>query len=199
MIDWEKNSFNDMGWLNASDTWCGRSCPIRKARWRTKLNRPISSRAPLASALNQAVVTDPRFEVDPEFVVQQVLSPEETGSLIAMEINEFGHLLLSREGGPLLIADPSQPLNHPARIRVYCNEVTSCQGILPLNGEVFVTGEGPEGLGLYRLDRRQPRRSPRSESETGGIHRPVGRARSTWIATWTGRNAVCRDWKRKSI
>jgi glucose/arabinose dehydrogenase len=29
--------------------------------------------------------------------------------------------------------------------------VKSCQGILPLNGEVFVTGMGPDGMGLYRL------------------------------------------------
>ncbi len=34
---------------------------------------------------------------------------------------------------------------------MFCNEVHSCQGILPLNGDVFVTGEGPDGQALYRL------------------------------------------------
>src|SRR5690606_7283863 len=29
--------------------------------------------------------------------------------------------------------------------------VESVQGILPLNGEVFVTASGPQGLGIYRL------------------------------------------------
>lgn len=92
-----------------------------------------------------------RFEISPEFAVEQVFGDDETGSLIAMEFDEFGKLLLSREGGPLLIADPSKPLNHPGRVRVYCNTVNSCQGILPLNGDVYVTAIGPEGMGLYRL------------------------------------------------
>ncbi len=92
-----------------------------------------------------------RFEIDSEFQVEAVLGAEETGSLIAMEFNEFGKLLLSREGGPLLIADPTRPINDAQRVRVYCDEVDSCQGILPLNGDVFVTANGPKGLGLYRL------------------------------------------------
>ena len=92
-----------------------------------------------------------RFEIDPEFMVQQVLTGRETGSLVAMEFNEFGKLLLSREGGPLLIADPTRQLSDPHRVRVYCDQVTSCQGILALNGDVIVTGDGPQGLGLYKL------------------------------------------------
>ena len=92
-----------------------------------------------------------RFEIDSEFTVEAVLGADETGSLIAMEFNEYGKLLLSREGGPLLIADPSKQLNDPERVRVYCDELSSCQGILPLNGDVFVTANGPKGLGLYRL------------------------------------------------
>lgn len=92
-----------------------------------------------------------RFDVAPEFAVQTVLGPDETGSLIAMEFDEFGKLLLSREGGPLLIADPTKQLNDPLRVRTYCDQVSSCQGILALNGSVYVTGSGPEGIGLYVL------------------------------------------------
>ena len=91
------------------------------------------------------------FEIPDGFEVESVLASEETGSLVAMEFNEFGSLLLSQEGGPLLIADPTKSERDPERIRVYCDEVKNCQGILPLNGEVFVTCEGPEGNGLYRL------------------------------------------------
>ncbi len=106
-----------------------------------------------ADKATQPMVTDnrQRFEIDPEFTVQLVLSGNETGSLVAMEFNEFGKLLLSREGGPLLIADPTKQLKDPHRVRVCCDQVTSCQGILPLNGAVYVTGSGPQGLGLYRL------------------------------------------------
>ena len=34
---------------------------------------------------------------------------------------------------------------------VYCDEVKNIQGILPLNGELFVVGAGPQGTGLYRI------------------------------------------------
>ena len=99
----------------------------------------------------RVVAAKERFVISPEFSVQQIMSHEETGSLIAMEFNEFGKLLLSREGGPLLIADLTKPVNHPARIRTYCNEVNTCQGILPLNGKIYVIADGPQGMGLYLL------------------------------------------------
>jgi len=104
-----------------------------------------------ATNATEAKTERTRFEVDPEFTVQTVLGPNETGSLIAMEFNEFGKLLLSREGGPLLIADPTKPINDPERVRVYCDQVNTCQGILPLNGNVYVTANGPEGSGIYVL------------------------------------------------
>lgn len=92
-----------------------------------------------------------RFELDPEFVIEQVLTTKVAGPMVAMEFNEFGKLLFSRKGGPLMIADLSLPVNSPGRVRVYCDKVKSCGGILPINGEVFVTGDGPSGLALYRL------------------------------------------------
>ena len=93
-----------------------------------------------------------RFDISSEFTVGKVMSAEETGSLIAMEFNEFGKLLLSREGGPLMIADPSKSVGDPSRIQICCDEVTSCRGILPLNGSVYVTGKSQTGLGLYELN-----------------------------------------------
>ena len=76
---------------------------------------------------------------------------EETESIAAIEFDEFGRLLLSRDDGPLMIADPSLHPSDENRIRVYCEQVSSCQGICSLNGDVYVTGEGPNGQGLYRL------------------------------------------------
>ncbi len=104
----------------------------------------------------KAVDVPPGIKVNPEFSVTTVLNGRQAGSVIAMEFNEYGQLLLSQEGGPLLIADlvaQSPGENQPVQkqVRVFCNEVSSCQGILPLNGDVFVTGEGPDGQALYRL------------------------------------------------
>lgn len=92
-----------------------------------------------------------RFQIQSGFSVQRVLDDKAIGSIIAMEFNEFGHIIASQERGPLLLVFDRDRDGVPEEVRTYCDEVTSCQGILPLNGEVFVTGQGPEGPGLYRL------------------------------------------------
>ena len=128
----------------------------------------------------QSVATPHRFDVSTEFTVGKVFSAKETGSLIAMEFNEFGKLLLSREGGPLMIADPTKPANDPTRIRVYCDEVNSCRGILPLNGSVYVTAKSHKGLGLYELNHLRDKkkltiaRQLLSFSEVAGDNGPQG-------------------------
>ena len=92
-----------------------------------------------------------RFSSGDEFEVQQVLTGEQTGSLIAMTFNEFGQIIASKEGGPLLLLHDTNGDKLPDSVRTYCDKVTSCHGILALNGEVYVTAEGPDGPALYRL------------------------------------------------
>ena len=83
--------------------------------------------------------------------MERVLGPIATKSLIAMTFNEFGEILASREGGPLLVISDADKDGIHEKVDVYCDQVTGCQGILALNGCVFAVGEGPEGTGLYRL------------------------------------------------
>ncbi len=92
-----------------------------------------------------------RFQIQKGFGVQRVLNDEELGSIIAMTFNEFGHLIVSRENGPLLLISDKDQDGIPEHVTEYCDLVKNCHGILALNGEVFVTGEGPEGTALYRL------------------------------------------------
>jgi putative heme-binding domain-containing protein len=92
-----------------------------------------------------------RFQIQKGFGVQRVLDDPQVGSAIAMTFNEFGHLIVSQEGGPLLLVFDKDEDGVPEQVRTYCDAVKSCHGILALNGEVFVTGEGPEGTALYRL------------------------------------------------
>lgn len=94
---------------------------------------------------------DGPFHVGDGFEVDQVLNADLAGSLIAMTFNEFGHIVASREGGELLLIYDSDKDGNFDKVRVYCDQVKSCQGILCLNGEVFVTGNGPDGVALYRL------------------------------------------------
>ncbi len=92
-----------------------------------------------------------RFQIQKGFAVQRVFGDDKVGSVIAMAFNEFGHIIASQENGPLLLLHDRDNDGIPDSVRVYCDEVKSCQGILALNGEVFVTGIGPQGMGLYRL------------------------------------------------
>ena len=110
---------------------------------------PIAPVAPYVSTTPKKKSN--RFDLDSEFVIEQVLTSRVTGPMVAMEFNEFGKLLFSRKDGPLMIADLSLAADDPARVRVYCDKVKSCGGILPINGDVYVTGDGPSGLALYRL------------------------------------------------
>ncbi len=92
-----------------------------------------------------------RFRINQEFVVEEVLDSKSVGSLINMAFNEFGHIIASREGGPLLLIYDSDKDGVPDKTRDYCDLVENIQGILPLNGDVYVTGDGKEGSGIYRL------------------------------------------------
>ena len=92
-----------------------------------------------------------RFQIQKGFGVQRVLSDENLGSIIAMTFNEFGHLIAARENGPLLLISDKDEDGIPEHVTVYCDQVTNCHGILALNGDIFVTGDGPEGSALYHL------------------------------------------------
>ncbi len=94
---------------------------------------------------------EPLFRVPIDFAVQRLLDHRATGSLIALTFNEFGHIIASREGGGLLLIHDSNGDGRPNSVRPYSDQVQNCHGLLCLNGYVFVTGDGPEGRGLYRL------------------------------------------------
>ncbi|MEZ6136201.1 MAG: HEAT repeat domain-containing protein [Pirellulaceae bacterium] len=99
----------------------------------------------------ERVSENQRFQINPEFFVDEILDGEATGSLVNMAFNEFGHIIAAQEGGPLLLIYDSNKDGVPDKTRDYCDLVDNIQGILPLNGDVFVTGDGPDGSGIYRL------------------------------------------------
>ncbi len=91
-----------------------------------------------------------RFTIPPGFAIEQI-ADSSLGSLLAMTFNEFGHIIASVEGGGLVLIYDTDRDGIPDKSRNYCDLVGNVQGILALNGDVYVTGEGSEGQGLYRL------------------------------------------------
>ena len=129
---WNMPAFNDRDWLPA------------KSFGELGATLPWGNEVQLAGDRG-------RFKTTPEFEVEWVLTPEQTGSLIAMAFNEFGQIVASRENGPLLlITDRNRDGVHDT-VSTYCNQVRNCQGILAINGSLLVVGGGPEGTALYRL------------------------------------------------
>jgi hypothetical protein len=133
---WNTQLYNDRGWADAQVFGTlGETAP-----WDRREDVPM-----------QEVHRSERFQIASDFEVERVLDGDKTGSLIAMTFNEFGNIYASREGGPLLLLEDTDKDKSVDSVRTCCDKVTSCQGILALNGDVFVTGEGPDGLALYRL------------------------------------------------
>lgn len=138
---WEQASFNDRQWQPA------------------KMLGDIATAEPWAShAKKQPVVQNekteegaPQFRVTREFRVEWLVKGEDCGSLLAMTFNEFGHVIASKEGSGLILIRDVDNDGRFDRVSAYCDEVKNCQGILALNGEAYVTGDGPDGPALYRL------------------------------------------------
>jgi hypothetical protein len=145
-------------------TW---KCSIREpANWtRPTLNDTqwLAARVigPLGQArpwLDEVLMADgggaSRFKTSREFRVETVVPAEQTGSLLTMAFNEFGEIVASVENGGLVLirdANGDGVLDKPIEIT---DKVKNCQGILPLNGQLYVVGNGSgndEGFGLFRL------------------------------------------------
>lgn len=133
---WQTVNFNDSRWKPAQEFGTlGETAPWDR---REEVAREETSE-------------NERFRVGSEFAVQEILGNEATGSLVAMAFNEFGHIIAAQEGGPLLLIYDTDRDDKMDKVRTYCDLVKNIQGILPLNGEVYVTGEGEAGAGIYRL------------------------------------------------
>ncbi len=134
---WQSTVFNDRQWTSAQSFGAlGNTTPWDR-------NEAVASKTEHQSS--------ERFQIQQGFSVQRLLDDEAIGSTIAMAFNEFGNIIASKENGPLQLIYDANKDGILEAVKPICTTVTSSQGILPLNGEIFVTGFGPEGAGLYRL------------------------------------------------
>ena len=139
---WQTSIYNDSGWKTAQTFGqLGETVPWDQNNATAQETEPEEE--------HQAE----SFQVRREFRVERIFDAADydSASLIALTFDEFGRIIASVENGPLLLLSTDKddgPLN---KVSVYCDQVNNCQGILALNGSVFVTGDGPDGQALYRL------------------------------------------------
>ena len=148
--NWQQSEFLDSRWQPATILSAADDVRI----WKTPVaagSNENNREANAGKSVSQKESNVNRFRISPEFRVEGVAPAEDTGSLIAMAFDEFGNIIASREEGPLLLIRDMDRNGTTETVTTYCEQVKSCQGILPMNGQVMVTGNGPRGGGLYRL------------------------------------------------
>lgn len=145
---WHMPQYNDRRWIAARSfgPWDS-SSPWRLAENGTSSDRPKPEGAPPAAS----VVERQKIRVIKGFQVQHIVGGDQTGSLIALAFNDKRQIIASRENGPLLVIDDRNRNDIPEEVRIYCDEVQGCQGILPIGDALYVVGKGPVGVALYRL------------------------------------------------
>ncbi len=96
---------------------------------------------------------DDRFTVPKDFRVEMAAKnpePNDPFSLINMCFDAKGRLLVSKEGGPILLCTQPDKDGIFQSVKPYCTHVKSCQGMCCVKDALFLVGNGPEGTGLYR-------------------------------------------------
>jgi putative membrane-bound dehydrogenase-like protein len=93
----------------------------------------------------------PQFRARPGFSVEEVYSPEKSGSVVAMTFDSQGRLVISREKGPVVALLDTDHDGLPDREQIFTDKVTNCQGICFDGNDLFAVGQGPDGPGLYRV------------------------------------------------
>ncbi len=104
-----------------------------------------------SAALQPVPSAAPRFLVPPGFVVEEVRSPDDAGSIVAIAFDHTGTLIASREEGPVVRLIDDNGDGRADREEVITDAVTNCQGLEFDAGDLLAVGKGPEGPGLYRV------------------------------------------------
>ena len=92
-----------------------------------------------------------RFNIRSDFAIERLMRDDEVGSLIAMAFDSRGNILVSREGGHLLLLTDNDGNGTHDTVGMFYDEIRNVQGILPLGTRVYAIGDGPQGSALYRL------------------------------------------------
>src|SRR5262249_1016844 len=95
-----------------------------------------------------------RFTVPEDFKVEQAVrlpDDDRTFSLVNMCFDNQGRLLVSREGGPVMLCTEPDAKGVLQKVRPYCTQVKNCQGMCLVKGALLLGGDGPQGTGLYRV------------------------------------------------
>lgn len=136
---WQKADFDDAKWVKAKVIGpVGEAGPWRELAWGGKGGKGPSD----------------RFVVPEGFRVEQAVripDTDERFSLVNMCFDAKGRLLVSREGGAILLCTGANKDGLLETVKPYCEQVKNCQGMCWVKDSLYLVGNGPQGTGLYRV------------------------------------------------
>jgi putative heme-binding domain-containing protein len=97
---------------------------------------------------------DDRFSAPPGFRVDSAArnpDPKDPFSLINLTFDDRGRLLVSQEGGPVLLCTQPDADGTFQSVTPYCEQVKGSQGMCWVGDALYLIGNGPDGAGLYRV------------------------------------------------
>ncbi|HMC66159.1 MAG TPA: HEAT repeat domain-containing protein, partial [Gemmataceae bacterium] len=132
---WQKLGFKEEGWSSVKVLGpYGRTGPWKNQTW-------------------DAGSGDDRFTVPSGFKVELAVkrpADDSNFSLVNLTFDAKGRLLVSREGGPVLLCTKPDKNGMLQSVKPYCEQVKNCQGMCWVNDALLLVGDGPQGTGLYR-------------------------------------------------
>lgn len=99
-----------------------------------------------------ALQVSENFKVQPEFKIEKLFQHEECGSVECFTFDSYSRMFVGQTGGPIFYVNPMLAPGDPQRVKKFSSQITSCGGLLSVNGRLYATGNGPDGMGLYVLD-----------------------------------------------
>ena len=115
--------------------------------------RQEAAASSLFSVCSVCSVVSPRFTAPKSFRVEMAAKnpdPKDVFSLVNMTFDAKGRLLVSQEGGPVLLCTDPDKDGVLQNVRPYCSIVKNCQGMCWVGDALLLVGDGPRGAGLYR-------------------------------------------------
>lgn len=153
---------SDMSWRARDDVtgdeW--RKAGYDDAKWQAAKALAPLGEGPWGNLDGKVVAGKARFTVPEGFRVETVVAPGTkiegaanarfNISFVNMCFDAKARLLLSQEGGPIVLClDPDKDgVFH--RLAPYCEMVKNCHGMCWAHDALYLVGDGPKGTGLYR-------------------------------------------------
>jgi putative heme-binding domain-containing protein len=142
---WKAVDFDDAKWEAAKQL-----APFGQGPWGSTLNGGGSARQPAKRGFTVPEGFKVETVVAPGTVIEGETNAKYRISFVNMCFDAKGRLLLSQEGGPIVLASEPNKDGVFQKLLPYCEQVTNCQGMCWAHDALYLVGNGPKGTGLYR-------------------------------------------------